>query len=172
MIKRFIAVTLTLALLLGARSEPASAQLQRPAIGAAVGVLGGGVITLSAVVARARFKREYVDSMDDLIHWQSLPMLLTPAVGIGFGLAGDEALKGSVIGSTSGMVVGAAVGSGLAYVLSEAPEWPWAGAVIGAGAGLTIGGLYYGLRKWEADDDPAIAYPEVLRLGITVPLAN
>ena len=172
MIRRFVAAISTFALLLTADPEPVSAQLQRPAIGAAVGVVGGGVITLSAVVARARFKREYVDSMDDLIHWQSLPMLLTPAVGIGFGLAGDEALKGSVIGSTAGLVVGAAAGSGIAYLLSEVPEWPWAGAVIGAGVGLTIGGLYYGLRSWERDDDPAIAYPEALRFTFSVPLAN
>lgn len=128
--------------------QRALGQVARPAIGTAVGIAGGAVITLSIVVARARFQEIYLDSAEDLIHWQSAPMLLTPAVGLTFGLAGPEALKGSVIGSTSGMLVGTAVGAGIGWITSADPEAPWAGGVIGAGVGMTLGGLGFGIRNW------------------------
>ena len=149
---------------------PAAAQWERPVIGAGVGVAGGAVITLSTIVARARFQREYIDSVDDLIHWQSAPMIATPAVGVLFGLAGHDALVGSVIGSTSGMVIGAATGAGIGWLASEAAEAPWAGGVIGAGIGMTIGGLAMGLSRWARADDPDIEFPDLLRFQVSVPL--
>jgi hypothetical protein len=157
---------------LGAGFKPveASAQIERPAIGAGVGIAGGAVITLSAIVARARFQREYIDSVDDLIHWQSLPMIAAPIAGITFGLAGEDALMGSIIGSTTGMAIGAAAGAGLGWLLSTQQEWPWGGAVIGAGVGMSLGGLGLGLIRWADDDNPDIPFPEFLRLSVNVPL--
>jgi hypothetical protein len=137
-----------------------------------VGVAGGAVITLSIVVARARFQGEYLESIDDLIHWQSTPMLLTPAVGVMFGLAGRDPLVASIVGSTSGMVAGAAVGAGVGWLASGQTESPWAGAVIGAGVGMTAGGLLLGIRSWvrSADDDDDPALEEPLRIGVKIPL--
>jgi hypothetical protein len=159
------------ALLLPSLRTPAAAQAARGAVGGAIGVAGGAVITLSVVVARARWQQEYLESIDDLIHWQSAPMILTPAVGVLFGLAGREPLRASIVGSTAGLAAGAAVGAGLGALLSSAPEWPWAGGVIGAGAGMTAGGLVLGMRAWirqrdGAEDEAAPA----TRLEVRIPL--
>ena len=150
----------------------AMAQAARAATGGAVGVAGGAVITLSIVVARARWQGQYLDSVDDLIHWQSAPMLLTPAVGVMFGLAGRDPLVSSIIGSTTGMLVGTAVGGGLGWAFSTSPESPWAGAVIGAGAGMTIGGLALGLRAWrrQIEDRNGTDPPPPVQIGVRIPL--
>lgn len=163
---------LGLLLLVGVGGAPGQlpAQADRALVGAGVGVAGGAVITLSAIVARARFQREYVDSVEDLLHWQSLPMVITPLVGVGFGLAGEEAQKGSIVGSTAGMLVGAAAGAGIGWMLSGQQESPWAGGVIGAGVGMVLGGVGLGLASWARDDDPDIEFPEFLRFGLSVPL--
>jgi hypothetical protein len=165
----FMALLVALALV-PSRATAVAAQVGRAAIGGAVGVAGGAVITLSIVVARARFQSEYLEGVDDLIHWQSAPMLLTPAVGVMFGLAGSEPLKGSVIGSTAGMVVGAAVGAGVGWLASEHAEGPWAGAVIGAGAGMTAGGLLLGIRSWVRRDSSGGEDAEPVRIGVRIPL--
>lgn len=148
----------------------AQGQLGRAAIGAGLGVAGGTAVTIAAVVARARFQSEYLDSAHDLIHWQSTPLIVGPIAGVIFGLAGDEALRGSLYGSLGGMLTGAAVGAGLGYLLSEEQEWPWAGGVIGAGLGLAAGGIVYGVRGWSEDPAPSIDFPDFVRIGVTVPL--
>lgn len=169
---RMFAALLAAALLASA-AEPARAQvgeLERAAIGGAVGVAGGAVVTLGVVVARARLHRQYLDSAEDLIHWQSIPMIAAPAAGVLFGLAGEEALIGSIIGSTTGMVAGAAVGGGLGWLGSTQQEWPWAGAVMGAALGMTAGGIFGGLRGWAGAEDPGIEFPNFMRIGISVPV--
>lgn len=142
----------------------------RVAIGGGAGVVGGVGVTMAIVVARARFQREYLDSAEDLVHWQSIPTIAAPAVGMVFGLAGEDALRGSIRGSLSGIAVGATTGALLGWVLSDEQEWPWAAGVIGAGLGLTVGGLVEGLRAWSKDDDPSLDYPKFLRFGISVPV--
>ena len=161
--------TVVLLALLPGTTKGAAAQAGQAAIGGAVGVAGGAVITLSIIVARARFQAEYLEGADDLIHWQSVPMLLTPAVGVMFGLSGSRPLTQSVIGSTSGMLLGTALGAGIGWVVSESPEAPWAGGVIGAGAGMTVGGLLLGIRAMLRDKDDGEPSPPV-RLGVRVPL--
>jgi hypothetical protein len=149
---------------------PAPAQWARAALGAGVGVAGGTVVTLSAIVARARFQQEYIDSVDDLIHWQTIPMIAAPAAGIVFGLAGRDAQMGSIVGSSSGLVAGAAVGAGLGWLLSTQQEAPWAGGVIGAGVGLTIGGLTGGILAWNWEDEETPAdESSALHFGLRIP---
>lgn len=170
MIRAGRALVLALALLGGA-PDPAPAQSTARALGgAALGVAGGAVVTFSAIVWRARFQRDYLESADDLVHWSSLPMIATPAVGVVFGLAGRPALEGSFIGSITGMVAGAAVGAGVGWLASTTPESPWAGGVIGAGVGLTLGGLAIGLRAWSRDEDAELDLPDFLRFSVRVPV--
>jgi hypothetical protein len=145
------------------------AQVGRAAMGTAVGVGGGAVITISVIVARARFQNVYLASVEDLIHWQSLPMILTPAVGAAFGFASREAFIGSVIGSTSGMLIGTAVGAGVGWLVSPQAAAPWAGGAIGAGAGMTVGGLFLGIRGWlESREDEDGGDP--LRFEVRLPI--
>lgn len=153
-----------------ASPDPIHAQDEKPVIGAAAGVAGGVVITLGVIVARARWQQIYLEAPDDLVHWQSAPMLIAPAVGVLFGLAGDDALKGSLVGSVTGMGVGAGVGAGLGWLLSDEQEWPWAGGVIGAALGMSVGGIYGGLTRWRNDHDPDIEYPDLLRFSLSIPV--
>lgn len=158
-----------LALSLGALTPTAApAQLGRALIGTGVGVAGGTVVTLSAIVFRARFQQEYIDEVDDLIHWQTIPMVAAPAAGMLFGFAGGSALKGSVVGSVTGMAAGAAVGTGIGWLVSEDQESPWAFGVIGAGVGMTVAGLTGGILGWSRDDNPDIDFP--IRFSFSVPV--
>ena len=155
---RMTLLVLVMVLALGWPSERALGQVTKAAIGTGVGVAGGAMITMSLVVARARFQGVYLDSAEDLIDWHSVPMLLTPAVGLAFGLAGKEALVGSIVGSTTGLLGGAVVGAGIGWLVSPLPEGPWAGGVIGAGAGMTVAGLALGIRGYlRSRDEPSAA---------------
>ena len=167
---RGVWILLAAAVLLSPAPARAQGQIGRAAIGAGLGVAGGTAVTVAAVVARARWQREYLDSAHDLVHWQSVPLIAGPIAGVVFGLAGDEALRGSLYGSLGGMVIGGALGAGAGYILSEQQEWPWAGGLIGAGLGLAAGGLVFGVKEWTQDPAPSIDFPDFLRVGITIPL--
>ena len=147
---RIILILLTLVPLAPPR---AVAQVGAAAIGGGAGFLGGLAMTLSIVVARARLQGQYLDSPGDLIHWQTTPAIAGPTAGVLFGLAGEEVLRGSIVGSTSGMALGAAAGAGLGWLLSAEPEWPWAGGVIGGGVGLAVGGLTGAYMGWREQED-------------------
>ena len=129
-------------------ARPLLGQATKAAIGTVVGVGGGAVITMSAVVARARFEGVYLESIEDMLDWHSVPMILTPAVGLFFGLAGSKPLNASIVGSVSGMAMGAALGAGIGWLAAADQEAPWAGGVIGAGGGMIVGGLLLGGRAW------------------------
>lgn len=168
---RLILICLLALWLLPVATTPAPAQkLPRAAVGAGLGIAGGSVITLSAIVWRARFQGEYLESADDLINWQSVPMIVAPAAGLAFGVAGKNALVGSIIGATTGMLAGAAAGAGIGWLAATTPESPWAGGVIGAGIGLSLGGVLGGLRGWREDADSDAGLPNEMRVGFTIPL--
>jgi hypothetical protein len=149
---------IALVVLLGAWPRPASAQeVPRAALGAGLGVLGGVGITVAKVVARAHVQNEYLNEPGDLIHWQSVSMILAPAAGAAFGLHSWDALGGGFIGSASGFVVGVGVGAFVGSLMTDTPEGPWAGGAIGGGLGLAIGGLvggYIGWRQHEGEGVP------------------
>ena len=159
---------LLLALVPTAPPPAAAQEVGHAVIGGGLGVAGGVAVTMAAVVARARFEHEYVHEPGDLIHWQSTPMIAAPAAGVAFGLAGEEALKGSIVGSITGLAVGAGVGAALGWILSDEAEWPWAGGVIGGGMGLAIGGLAGGLLAWR--DRESDGGPRTPVLTLSIPL--
>lgn len=147
----------------------AAAQVERVVLGSAIGAAGGAVVTFAAIVARARWQHEYITSVEDLIDWYSVPMLAAPAAGALFGLAGEKAHEASIVGSTGGMVAGALIGTGLGHLLADDPEAPWVGAIVGAGIGLSVGGLAAGFIAWHNDEDALLDYPEFLRFSVTLP---
>lgn len=166
-----LGVALLLVVVAGLPADAQEGRLSRAVLGGGVGVAGGVVVTISAVVARARFQHEYLESANDLIHWQSLPMIAAPAAGAAFGFAGEEVLRASVLGSLAGIAAGSLVGASIGALLSTQPEAPWAGGVIGAGVGLATFGLVEGLRAWaENDGDSEPDTGRALTLGFRVPL--
>lgn len=150
--------------------RPAPAQeVRRTAVGGGLGVLAGVAVTAPVVVARAQWQNRYLHEPGDLIHWQSAPMILAPAAGVAFGLAGEDAHRGSSVGSFSGVVVGSAVGAGLGWLLSDEPEWTWAGGTIGGGFGMAIGGIAGGVLGWigrDSDGGPAVPVQMVVRVPL------
>lgn len=171
--RRWMPALLLALLLLPARPAAAPAQVKEAMIGGVTGVAAGLAITTAIVVARARFQEEYLDSPHDLIHWQTTPLIAAPATGAFFGLTGAKILRGSIVGSGTGMAVGALTGAGVAVLTSSDPESRWAGGVIGGGLGLTVGGLlgaYLAWREHGGDDPDPDAPAEALRLGIQIPL--
>lgn len=154
-----------LLLLLAASPQPASAQeVPRAALGAGLGVLGGIGITVAKVVARAHWQNEYLLEPGDLIHWQSVSMILAPAAGMVFGLHSGEALAGSFIGSASGLALGAGVGALAGSMAMDTPEGGWAGGAIGGGLGLAIGGLLGGYLGWREHEGLAVPLSLELRV--------
>lgn len=171
---RMVAYTFLIALVqMPLPARPLLGQATQAAIGTAVGVGGGAVITMSAVVARARFEGRYLESIEDMIDWQSVPMILTPAVGLFFGLGGTKPLNASIVGSVSGMAVGAALGTGIGWLAATDQEAPWAGGVIGAGAGMVVGGLFLGGRAWlegRKEGDPPEGSGDPVRIEFRLPI--
>lgn len=173
MMQRLVLVCALAGALVASGVEPAVGQsgpLRRAAIGGALGIGGGSVATLAVIVARARIQRKYLDSPDDLVHWQTLPAIAGPVSGVVFGVAGDRVLWGSVLGSTSGMVAGAAVGAGLGAILSDDPEWRWGGGVIGAGVGVSVGALVGAFLGWEKTEDMEQAETTSIPISVRIPL--
>lgn len=159
----------TLVVLLAAPPRPAAAQevMPRAALGAGLGVLGGVGITVAKVVARARFQNEYLHEPSDLIHWQSISMVLAPAAGGVYGVHSWDALQGSFFGSASGFAAGVGVGVLVGHLTSETPEGRWAGGAIGGGLGLAIGGLVGGYLGWQEHEEGGSA-PLLLEVRVPV----
>ena len=156
-LRRVACLLLVLSMFVPGRRNRAAAQapIARAAIGGAVGVVEGAVVSLAVMVAQARFGDEYVESPADVFSWgwKAVPVVVAPVVGLTFGLAGEDAFRGSLLGSASGMAIGATVGGLIGKFTSGSKEATWAGAIMGAGAGLTVGRLLFGVLNWKDDDD-------------------
>lgn len=74
--------------------------------------------------SRARFEDEYVESFNDVIDWgwRAVPVVVSPIVGLTFGLAGEDPYYGSMAGSAAGLVIGGTVGGLIGRFTSDATE--------------------------------------------------
>lgn len=139
-----------------------------PALGGGVlGVAGGGYVALSIIVAESRAGR-YIHDFDDVFGWRSLPVIAGGTLGTALGIYSPERLKRAVVFGFGGMAAGGVLGFGLGQLLWEGPEGKWAGAAIGAGAGLAIA-YVVGAITASADEDIGqgnISVPLVIRLPV------
>jgi len=170
---------LTLATLAVAPMAPAPAHAQAvPAvIGAGVGLLGGGVATISLVVGRARWESEYIGGVEDLMGLNGAPVVIGIATGAAIGFWDGDRLRRSVLGGVGGMALGIGTGWVAGTIFGDRRADNWAGAVIGAGMGLAAGALVGAL--WPLDEDPASlgepaaalgGRPRGIRVGFQVPV--
>lgn len=150
--------------------RPAEAQFLSGAIGAVGGIGAGGYVTLAVVVARAQYGH-YLHDADELLGWQSFPVLLGAATGTAVGVwDADRMVTGFAYGA-AGTLVGGSIGYLVGPLIWKRPEGKWAGGAIGAGAGMAAG-YFLGVFNPREDLTPgflksASAVP--ISFSITVP---
>jgi hypothetical protein len=162
-----------LAVIFTALASPLPAQDQErrilpAAIGGAAGVVGGGYVALAVVVTETRFGR-YLHDYQDIFGWRSLPVIVGGGLGTALGYYSPERLKWAIIGGYIGMAAGGLIGLGVGQLAWRPPEGRWAGAAIGAGAGLVIGYLTGALTADSGDDlgnSEAAAIPLTIRIPL------
>ena len=129
----FLAVSLA-----GPAARPAEGQLAAGAVGAIGGIGAGGYVTLAVVVARAQYGH-YLHDVNDLLGWQSFPVILGAATGTAVAVwDADRMVTGYVYGA-AGTLIGGSIGYLLGPAIWKRPEGKWAGGAIGAGAGMAAG---------------------------------
>lgn len=138
-------------------SRPAQAQVGPALLGAAGGVLAGGYTTLAIYVTKARFGR-YFFSPDEVLELRpaTIPLFVGPVAGAWLGAESSTALARSAGWGALGFVGGAAVGGLTGKLFSDAPEAPWAGALIGGGVGLLAGAILGAIDGLDDDDGGGI----------------
>ncbi len=153
-----------LLLLMPATSRPADAQVLSGVIGAGAGVTSGGYVTLAVVVLRAQYGH-YLHDAEDLLGWQSVPVLLGAGVGTAVGVwDADRMVTGFAYGA-SGALVGGIAGYLLGPVIWKRPEGKWAGGAIGAGMGMAAG---YFLGVFNPREDLT---PRFLKSASAIPIS-
>lgn len=165
---------LTFALIVGggamtARPAHAQHQVLSGAIGAAAGITSGGYVTLAVVVARAQYGH-YLHDVDDLIGWQSVPVLLGAGVGTAVGVwDADRMMTGWAYGA-AGALAGGSIGFVVGPLIWKRPEGRWAGAAIGAGAGMAAG-YFLGVFNPRTDLTPGFLKKDNAVIPISVTLS-
>jgi hypothetical protein len=131
--------TLLVIVLITLGSSRAEAQhLWTGAAGGVAGVLSGGYITLSIVVARAQMGH-YLHEPHDIFDWYSAPVLIGGTTGAALGLWAPDRLGTGFVYGSAGAVAGGTLGFIIGWATSARPEGKWAGGAIGAGLGMAIG---------------------------------
>ena len=121
-----------------AHARPAQAQLLSGAVGAVGGVGAGGYVTLAVVVLRAQYGH-YLHEAEDLLGWQTVPVLLGAATGTAVGVwDADRMVTGFAYGA-AGTLIGGSIGYLIGPLIWKRPEGKWAGGAIGAGMGMAAG---------------------------------
>jgi hypothetical protein len=115
-------------------------RLPAAVLGGLAGLGAGSVIGISLVVTESRFQR-YIHDADDVFGWRSLPVTIGIGTGTMLGIYSPNRLETSVIYGTAGMAAGVVTGLAVGSLIWDPPEGRWAGASIGAGVGLAIGGI-------------------------------
>lgn len=160
---RFLMLAVVLSGALGALfPRPARAQVGPALLGVAGGAAVGGYTTVAIYVTKARFGR-YLFSPDELVSLQPeiLPVIVLPVAGAFLGAESTTALGRSAGWGAVGFAAGAVVGGLTGKLLSDSDEAPWAGAVIGSGAGLLAGvilGAIDGLDEADAEAPVSLAW--------------
>jgi hypothetical protein len=159
----------TLALAVFASPARAQQQILSGIIGAGAGVTSGGYVTLAVVVARAQYGH-YLHDVDDLIGWESVPVLLGAGVGAAVGVwDADRMMTGWAYGAT-GALAGGSIGYLIGPLLWKRPEGKWAGAAIGAGAGMAAG-YFLGVLNPRSDLTPGFLKKDNAVIPISFTLA-
>lgn len=163
-----------------ALAAPASISAQQPqsralatSLGVLAGAAGGGYVTVTVVVAEARFGR-YIHDVDDVLGWRSAPFLIGSLAGGALGFYSPERLQGAVVFGAAGLAAGGLLGLGLGSQIWDPPEGRWAGAAIGAGIGLVIGnaiGIFNPINLFtESDEDGTPVQEAGIPIVFRIPL--
>lgn len=119
-------------------------------LGAAAGFVGGGLVSVGIVTARARAD-DYIFSTADALGWNTAAIPLGTLAGLTLGLVDSDRLGRASLGGLAGAVVGTGVGILVGDRVWSPPEGRWAGGIIGGAAGIVAGSIVGIL--WPGDDD-------------------
>ena len=119
-------------------ARPAQGQIASGALGALAGLTSGGYATLAVVVARAQYGH-YLHDADDLLGWNSVPVLMGVGIGTAVGVWDEDRMITGFAYGAGGAAIGGALGFVIGPQIWKRPEGKWAGGAIGAGAGMVAG---------------------------------
>lgn len=156
------AVALALSLLV---PDPADAQGLPAALGgAAVGAVGGTVVTAAALTVAAMSESYLWDPMD-VIGWPAVPIIGGLALGTWQGSTDRGRLGRAALWSGGLGTAGALGGAWLGSALSDDERAPWQGGVIGAGVGVVAGWIIGSLTGGDESRSPVV-------FGVSLPLGG
>ncbi len=121
-----------------------------------LGAVAALVVLLGYLAFLAHVENVFLHSWEELTGWRSVPSLVVPALLVWAAVR----LEGSPFWRALGFLVltlasGAAVGVGTGATVSPHPSGPWAGGLMGAGAGGLLGSLVVAVRAWRRPDGNA-----------------
>ena len=164
---------LALALLLAASQLAHPPRAEGQAVPAAYGFISGSaaglLVTTGIFVAKAR-AGSYLYSLDDMLapRWEIVPAFGMPIGAAVLGIADEQRLASSVAWGAGGFAVGALAGYGVGALFSDTDQGKWAGAIIGAAAGVLAGSIY-GVAAHDGGDPVPGGLSPGLTLRIPVP---
>ena len=166
---RNLLTVFALALALLGSPPPAQGQIVSGAVGGIAGIGAGGYVTLAVVVLRAQYGH-YLHDVDDLLGWQSVPVLLGAGTGAAVGVwDADRMVTGFAYGA-AGTLIGGTIGFLIGPTIWPRPEGKWAGGAIGAGAGMAAG-YFLGVFNPRENIAPGFLRNQtVIPISITIPV--
>jgi len=105
-------------------------RIARAVAGLLAGFLAGVGVTLALLVADARFRGHYLETVGDALGWPIVPVVLGPIVGAWLGRRGGATARSVALGAALDPHISAG----------------WAGGTIGCGAGILAGAAVGGWR--------------------------
>jgi len=106
------------------------------------GLLGAMLVLLGYLAFLASVEEVYLHGWQELVGWRSLPALLAPVVAVQAAWRHEPHRFGRQLAMLGvGALSGALVGGALGALLASHPSGPWAGGLMGAGAGTLLGML-------------------------------
>ncbi len=125
-------------------------KIGRAAHGLVAGLVAGSILTLGAMVGRARFLDHYLHGPEDLLGPMALPVVALPLIGGWLGWKRPRLMGRAILGAVLGLALGSVLGIAIGRIVSD-PSGVWAGGVMAAALGLLVGSVGSYIRAVRSD---------------------
>lgn len=106
-----------------------------------VGLIGGLIISIGVIVARAQFMRVYVEYVGDAMGWAALVIGGAVVAAIVATLLDWCRTRRAALIMLASAALASALGTALGALFLDATEGVWAGGVMGCAFGVIVGGV-------------------------------